>query len=260
VNDAVSDWVVARGRRPDGLLPMVGVSALAHAVVFATLLAIGAGVAGRVGTEERTVMTISLGGPAGPRTGGMSPLGGRPVQQVMPMPSRPEPQRPPAAAPPAMTVPTREARPAQRPAPDAQRSAAESTRRQPPTSGPEARPGSALIETGARGIGFGLSTGGGGTGGEIDLANFCCPDYLSTMLDKIQRNWNSKQQVGGVATVRFTILRDGSIVEVEVARSSGYAVLDLTAQRAVAMTRLPPLPAAYTNDRLTVHLNFQYQR
>lgn len=158
-----------------------------------------------------------------------------------------------------MTVPTKETRPRRAP-PATERPAAEPTGAQAPTTGPEARRGSALVETGARGIGFGLSTGGGGTGGDIDLANFCCPDYLSTMLDKIQRNWDSKQQVAGTATVKFTILRDGSVVDVEVARPSGYAVLDLTAQRAVAMTRFPPLPSAYLNDRLTVHLNFQYQR
>jgi TonB family protein len=80
------------------------------------------------------------------------------------------------------------------------------------------------------------------------------------MLDLIQRNWNSKQKVPGTSGVKFTIARDGAIKNVEVVRSSGYAVLDLTSQRAVAMTRLPPLPAAYPNDQLTVYLNFQYQR
>ena len=80
------------------------------------------------------------------------------------------------------------------------------------------------------------------------------------MLQIIQKNWNSKQQVAGLAAVRFTIRRDGTLNDVSLARPSGFAVLDLTAQRAVAMSKLPPLPGAYTNDQLTITLSFEYQR
>jgi TonB family protein len=80
------------------------------------------------------------------------------------------------------------------------------------------------------------------------------------MLQLIQRNWNEKHQVSGVTTMRFTIRRDGSIIDVEVARPSGYTALDLAAQRALGLTRLPPLPATYTYAQLTINLNFQYQR
>jgi len=110
-------------------------------------------------------------------------------------------------------------------------------------------------------MGFGLSTGGGGTGGYLDVGNFCCPEYLSTMLQLIQRNWNSKQEVSGEALLKFTIQRDGRFTGIEVERSSGYAALDLSAQRALLLTReVPPLPVAFTENQLTVHLNFQYQR
>ena len=129
-----------------------------------------------------------------------------------------------------------------------------------PSAAPSFRPGNAVAQTGGAGIGFGLSTGGGGTGGEINLGDFCCPDYLETMLQIIQRNWNSKQQVSGVAAVRFTVQRDGSITDVQLATQSGYAVLDLTAQRAILTSRLPPLPRAYTNNQLTITLSFRYQR
>jgi hypothetical protein len=48
---------------------------------------------------------------------------------------------------------------------------------------------------------------------------------------------------------------------VELEKSSGYAALDLTAQRALLLTKqLPPLPAAFTEPSLTVHLYFDYQR
>jgi TonB family protein len=130
------------------------------------------------------------------------------------------------------------------------------------TTGPEERSGSATAETRARGQGFGLSSGGGGgTGVQLDVGNFCCPDYLQQMTDRIQRNWQQNQGVSGSTVVRFTIARDGSIVMPQVERSSGFTVLDLNALRAVQLTaRLPPLPAAYPNATLGLHLTFQYER
>jgi TonB family protein len=122
------------------------------------------------------------------------------------------------------------------------------------------RQGNAVAQTGGTGIGFGLSTGGGGTGGEFSVGDFCCPEYLQTMLQIIQRSWNSKQQMAGTSAVRFTIRRDGSVTDVSVARPSGFAVLDLSAQRAVATARMPPLPSAYPNPELTITLTFEYQR
>ena len=85
-------------------------------------------------------------------------------------------------------------------------------------------------------------------------------DLLNTMLQLIQRNWNSKQQVAGQTIVKFTIQRDGRIIDVEVERPSGLFALDQTAQRALLLTRqLPPLPAQYTENDLTVHLIFRYE-
>ena len=52
-----------------------------------------------------------------------------------------------------------------------------------------------------------------------------------------------------------------TITEASIERSSGYSALDLNALRAVLGTRqLPPLPAAFPNPILPVHLNFQYTR
>jgi TonB family protein len=157
-----------------------------------------------------------------------------------------------------MTVPAPNAR--RRPSTPA-RQAPDEARGRTPTRGEEVRPGSAVAETGGKGQGFGLSTGGGGTGGYLDVGNFCCPEYLSTMLELVQRNWSSKQEVAGETLVKFTIQRDGRMTGIEVEKSSGYAALDLTAQRALLLTRqLPPLPAAFTENQLTVHMSFQYQR
>ena len=65
----------------------------------------------------------------------------------------------------------------------------------------------------------------------------------------------------GTVVVKFTIQRDGRLTDTIVERSSGTLSLDQNAQRAVMVTRqLTPLPAAFPNPTLTVHLNFQYQR
>jgi TonB family protein len=59
--------------------------------------------------------------------------------------------------------------------------------------------------------------------------------------------------------MKFTIQRDGRITDVELVRGSGYLGLNQSAERALRSVSLPPLPARYTEDDLTIHLNFQYQ-
>ena len=119
-----------------------------------------------------------------------------------------------------------------------------------------------LFRSGARGQGFGLSTSGGvGSGSTLDVADFCCPDYIAQMVEKIRANWTARAEVPGQVLVKYTIQRDGTIAGAEVERSSGYTALDISALRAVIGTRqLLPLPGAFPNQTLTVHLNFQYTR
>jgi TonB family protein len=263
MNDSVSATLAERAREPKGLGTTTVVSLAAHVLAIAAVVLMPAQWRAGAAPRERDVMTISLGGAPGPRSGGMTSMGGRPVQQVAPPEPkpRPEPVQAPAVKPPEMIVPTRT--PARKP-PEKVDTAARATLPDPvgrtPTKGAEIRPGNAIAQTGGGGIGFGLSTGGGGTGGEINLGDFCCPDYLQTLLQIIQRNWNSRQQIAGLSAVRFTIRRDGSLEDVSVVRPSGFAVLDLTAQRAVATSKLPPLPSAYPNQQLTITLSFEYQR
>jgi TonB family protein len=81
------------------------------------------------------------------------------------------------------------------------------------------------------------------------------------MLQLIQNNWSRRQDVGGEALVVFRIQRDGRLTDIELERSSSYPALDLTAQRALFLTqRVPPLPSAFPDDHLTVHLRFEYRR
>jgi TonB family protein len=210
----------------------------------------------------QTVMTITLGGGNGPANGGMTAMGGRPVQaQAPPEVKRPEAVRPPAAKAPEMTMPTPKAQ-AAKAATTVTKAPPDQARGRTPTRGAEIQAGSALAETGTRGQGFGLSTGGGpGAGSRLDVADFCCPDYLVLMTERIKAAWNQNQGVSGNTLVEFTIQRDGRMTDVSVEKPSGYPALDLSAQRAILVTRqIPPLPGAFPNPTLTVHLNFAYQQ
>lgn len=203
------------------------------------------------------VMTISLGGTPGPRSTGTTSMGGKTVEQVAPPPKRPEPIKPepktlPPAAMPVRTPP---------------RAMAQTEAPKPPPPLPPARSlvtgreivrGNTAVDTGAKGQGAGLTFGGGGAGGETDLKDFCCPEYLQQILDTIDGNWNKNQPETGKTIVKFTVGRSGAISNIVIETPSGSGVLDRAARSALLNSQLPRLPAAYPRDTLTVHLTFPY--
>lgn len=259
--DAVSEVLVGRGVDTTGLDRMFGASAVAHLVLLAIVALVPAGWLGaKMATEERVFMTIDLAGGEGPRTGGMTAIGGRPVQAIKAVEAKKaiEPVRPPAAAEPEMiqpvkTAPKKQEAPVKTRTPDA--------KSRTPIRGEEIQKGSAIAQTGARGQGFGLTTGGGGTGSQINVGDFCCPEYIVTMRDLINRNWSSKQSAEATTVLQFTIQRDGTLSGIKLERSSGQPTLDFVAQRALALTqKLPPLPPAYPNPSLDVQMTFEFVR
>lgn len=255
--DAVTTILLERAQPRGGLWSRMGYSVLLHIVA---LPALAIWMVSTATTEEapRTVMQISLGGAPGPRSGGMTPMAGRTTEAAPPTP-RPAPVAPPAPKAPEMTLPKADTR--KTPPREAPKKAPDDAKGRVTPKAAEASQGSSVAETGAKGVGFGLTTGGGQTGGYLDVANFCCPEYLATMIQLIQRNWNSKQQVAGETLIKYTIQRDGRLTNIEIEKSSGYFALDQTSQRSLLMTRqLPPLPAQFTEPTLTVHLIFRYER
>jgi TonB family protein len=235
----------------------MGVSALGHAVVLPAI-ALWMVAAPAEDAAPREVMQISLGGAPGPRAGGMTPMAGR-TTEAAPATARPTPPAPPPPKAPEMALPRNEKRVT--PPRETPKQAPDDARGRVVQKAPEASQGDAVADTGAKGVGFGLTTGGGGTGGYLDVANFCCPEYLGTMIQLIQRNWNSRQQVQGETLMKYVIQRDGRLTDIEVERSSGYFALDQNSQRALLLTRqLPPLPPQFTEATLTVHLIFRYER
>lgn len=259
MNESATDIIVARSRETDRLSAMLVWSIGAHIVLAAAALLMP-----DAGREEppRTIMTISLGGAVGPRTGGMTQIGGRPVQAPVPEEPVRRAETPPAPVEPKMTLPDPRSKPQPR-RPQPQQAPREATGRTPST-GPEPQEGTARSDTQNRGQGFGLSSAGGGGGGvTLDVMDFCCPEYIADMQDRVRRNWNGRQGIVGVTTMKFTIRRDGSIVDIQREKSSGFEVLDVQSQRALMMTasqKLAPLPDRFPNPTLTVHMEFDYTR
>jgi len=258
----VTDVLRDRRGEPDGLQKMLVASVAAH-VAIAALVMVAPHWGGATSEPPRTIMTISIaGGGDGPVSGGMTAIGGRPIQEQTPPaePPKREAVRPPAVKAPEMTIPLPGAK---KPIAKTEvKQAPAEARGRTPTRGTQVTPGNSIAETGVRGQGFGLSTGGGpGTGSSLEITgDFCCPGYIATMVDRIRGAWNQNQGSRGVAFIKFTIQRDGRLTDYIVEKPSGSTPLDLAALRAVAVTKsLPPLPNEYSNPTLVVHLSFEYK-
>lgn len=252
----VTDIIVARSREPEGLKTMI-VWSLAGHIGFAALAVLWGGP--RLDDTPRQVMTISLSGAPGPRTGGQTQIGGQAVQAPAPPqePVKPVPP-PPAPKAPVMSLPD----PKRPPRPQPKQAPPEATARNVNT-GEAPREGSTRVDTRVRGQGFGLSSAGSNSPGAsvtLDVSDFCCNEYIEQMVTMIRRSWDQNLGVVGSTTMQFTILRNGVIQAPLVEKSSGFALLDNSAMRALQLTRLPPLPQAFENPTLTVHLRFDYTR
>jgi len=259
VQEAVSTILHGRAREAEGLNRMLLLSFGAHIILLGVVWIMPAAWRTRT-APDAAVMTISLGGVAGPDTGGMTSIANRAVQAIA-KPDAPKViETPPAAKPPEMVEADRIAKPSLKP--PVKKPADSKTSK--PTTGPEIKAGAARVVTGGAAIPFGglaSSSSGGGDGVRLDIQNFCCPQYIVLMRQRIQANWNSNLGAAGQPEIKFTIRRDGMLTNVELEKSSGQALLDLEARRAVYKTQqLPPLPREFTGDYLTVHLVFDFKR
>ena len=249
-------------RESGGLSQSAALSVAAHVVALATL-AFAPGILPRVVPETKTIINISLGGDTGPKTGGMTTIGGRDFKAALPSvaPTIQRVQLPSVKKEePAMVLPIPD--PKLKPkAPPKVTATSKDPQGVAGARDAQTQKGSAAVDTGVRGQGFGLSSsGGGGDGSKLDTENFCCPEYLTDMTQRIKQNWVQQQQNVGKVLMKFTILRNGTLTAVEVEQSSGYYPLDAAANRALALTaKLAPLPAQFPDDHLTVHLSFEYK-
>ena len=258
--DAVTEVLNDRRHEADRLSQMMLVSLLAHGVLL-TAVALSPRLFPAASPVDEKPLVISLAGAEGPIQG-HNPISAKPVQQVAPENSKPKVDTPPALTKPDMVESVKAARPEPKPIPkDEPKKTEPQLHGRTPTQGAEVRQGTARVETGATAaIPFGgLATGGGGAGARTDVSNFCCPEYLAIIQRTILGNTNSQQGQPGTMTMKFVIHRDGTITDVSVAEGNNQ-YLELAARRGLEKTdKLPPLPAPYPGDRLTVLIDMRFR-
>ncbi len=247
---------------PDRFSKYFGMAVTAHVVAVIVVAVMPSEWIGQHQEAKTDVMYISLAGNEGQETTGLRAISARPVQVATPEPVRPQYQAP-ATTPPVMAIPDPAAPVAKtppKPAPQTPVKSPEPSNSRTPIRGAETRQGQARIDTGATTGADGLSLGSSGTGGETNLSNFCCPAYIQAMSAAIRRTWKQNQGVVGANTVRFTIERDGRVIDVQLVDASGVYALDRESQAAMLNAKMPPLPAEFTEPRLIVRLIFEYKR
>jgi protein TonB len=113
--------------------------------------------------------------------------------------------------------------------------------------------------TGTQG-GMGFSGAGGGNFG----SKF--PWYVEAVQRRVSSNWLQSTVDPGISTapravVTFDILRDGSVANIQVMRSSGNSSVDTSAVRAIrASSPLERLPGEYSGSKVSVEFWFDFHR
>jgi len=202
---------------------------------------------------DAVFMNVSLG-----QSGPISESGGGAAQS----PPTPTPEPPPPEEPeekePTVVRPTKEVRD-EVPLPDARVR----------TNTPEPKPDSGLRGADAASADSaqlagapalpGLGLGGSGGGSPFDQ-DFEYAYYVQQMLARIHQRWQRTAVRGtAVVVVRFTIARDGRVLDASIETSSGVSILDRSSLRAVMLADpMPPLPNSYPRDQVGVHLRFTY--
>jgi TonB family protein len=234
-----------------GMNMALTVSLVVHALLLATLFVSKSWLQ----EEPKPRMVITLGGTTGPKTTGMSELGGRTVEQVAPPPKRLEPARAPEPdrpkAPTATRTPPKMVTETPKP---------QTITERPPVTGRQVQRGTATADTGANSPGSGLASGENGGGAPLtDLKDFPAW-YIEQLKAQVDQAWTprKRQSARGTNIIRFTVLRDGRIVDIDLEKSSGITILDRASRSAVAETKLPPLPPEYKGDSLRVNITFPY--
>lgn len=228
-------------------------SLVLHALLFSAIGLAARYQPGRVLPMPENVAFVIPGVPGPTRGIG----GGSPAPPPEPKPEpEPEPKKEPS-----VVRPTKEQRD-QLPMPDAKPAPKKRQQEPKPDSGLRGRDAasaaSAKLQSNPSPM-PGLGLGGVGGGSAFDQ-EFEYAYYVQQMLSRIHQNWQ-RTAVRGTTTVvvRFTILRDGSVEDVEVERSSRVPLLDRASLRAVLLAApMPPLPNSYPREHVGIHLQFTY--
>jgi outer membrane biosynthesis protein TonB len=251
MTEAVSDILEIRAVPETGFSRAVTGSFVVHVVgVLALFFAHQYVVSHR--PPQPKIMTITLGGSVGPRSTGMTAASARPVDQVAPQPKH-EPVKTASSQSSVMTLPVKS-----EPKPTIDRTLPITSMPKPLTTGAQVRPGTSLAETGSTAQDKGLTVGGsGGSAATLEVKDFCCPDYIQSLLQRIEAKWNKDVPGRGSTVLRFTIRRDGSITNITT-DSTTNQFFENQSRSALMQAHLEPLPSEFKDDHLVIHLRFPY--
>ncbi len=88
--------------------------------------------------------------------------------------------------------------------------------------------------------------------------------YLTKLKKNIKQNWQYPKQAyirkeEGTAVVKFSIVEDGSLIDIRIITSSGFKSLDTEALNVVKLcTPYTPLPKNFNLSKLNIVANFHY--
>jgi periplasmic protein TonB len=244
--DAVGHVLALREQDTSPWGPAVALAFLLHGGILAAfLLSSLAHPLRYVPTRSVAVRLVQAGTLAGGSAAPESP----PPRPEKPKITKPAEEEPPPPTEKAKLLPAKEEK--KRPQPSAAQAPAAKHPSTP--SGPPSR----SERPGAGALGAGGDVGIGGA--TFDQPDFNYSYYIERMLVTIGTNWfKPALTVPTSPIIRFRILRDGTIADAEVERTSGLPFVDRAALRAVlASSPLPPLPAEFGSDHLGVHLIFE---
>lgn len=98
----------------------------------------------------------------------------------------------------------------------------------------------------------------------LDVSDFPFTYYLRQIQQKVSEKWvppGREAEPGNRVVVLFEIGRDGQVRVSKVERSSGNAIYDQSALRAITeASPFPPLPQEFPASFLRVHFGFEFQR
>lgn len=247
--DPVSAVLAEQERRPQRFMPFVVLAVALHMAVASIAFVVGRAAPHRpvkLPAVSVRIVRPQLPGP---------PAGTAPARPAERPAAKPKPSPPPKPR----TTPAPKASPVSRSERRASSEQAMPATRTTPVAAPEPAPTGGGAGTGAGGGGRGLSVGGSGANGIPGVPeDFQFNFYIERMLALIESVWYRPPASGAArARVRFTIARNGRVDGIQLEESSGVPTFDRAALRALyAANPLPPLPPAYGQPSLTVHLTF----
>lgn len=101
-------------------------------------------------------------------------------------------------------------------------------------------------------------------GGDTTLGNRF-PEYAAQIQEITRRSWRVQDvdraiTTGPPVTIRFDLMKDGRVTNVQLVRRSNISTLDLSVQNAVEEAHYPPLPAGFERNSVPVEFTMVLKR